>query len=131
MDWKSEYSLGIQKVDDEHAKFIRLISNIESAIELKVGPQTVLIAITQLKRFAKEHFESEEVIMRVQGYKQTTEHADAHRNFIKQLEEIEQCTLNNLEGRMPMFLFLRDWFTEHLFGADKEFAEYMFRLRQG
>ena len=131
MDWKNEYSLGIQKVDDEHAKFIRLITNVESAIELKVGPQTVLIAITQLKRFAKEHFESEEVIMRVHGYQRAEEHAEAHRNFIQQLDEIGQRTLNNLEGRKPMLLYLRDWFTEHLFGADREFAEYMLQTRQG
>ncbi len=130
MDWKSEYSLGIQKVDDEHAKFIRLISNIEAAIELNVGPQTVLIAITQLKRFAKEHFESEEVIMRIHGYKQAAQHADAHRDFIQQLEEIGQRTLSNLEGRIPMLQYLRDWFTEHLSGADREFAEYFLQARQ-
>lgn len=131
MDWKDEYSLGIPKVDEEHAKFIRLISNIESAIDLKVGPQTVLIAITQLKRFAKEHFESEEVIMRVHGYKQAAEHVDAHRNFIQQLDEIEQRTLNNLQGRESMVAYLRDWFTKHLFGADREFAETILAERQG
>lgn len=130
MEWKSEYSLGIPKVDEDHAKFLRLISNLESAIELNVGPQIVLVALAQLKRFAKEHFEAEEVVMRVQGYKQIAEHVEAHRNFIKQMEEIEQRTLNNLQGREPMLDYLRVWFTEHLFGADREFAESMLQARQ-
>ena len=131
MDWKSEYSLGIPKVDDEHAKFLRLISNIESAIDLNVGPQIVLIALAQLKSFAKEHFESEEVVMRIHRYARTAEHTEAHRNFIQQLEELEQRTLNNLLGRESMLVYLRDWFTQHLFGADREFAQAMLQARQG
>lgn len=125
MDWKPEYAFGIRKIDHEHEEMLRHISNIESAVEMKIEWRMLHFVILQLLRVTKEHFNSEEVMMRAHGYDETENHAKAHRYFINKLEEFEHYTINELEGRQKMVKYLREWFTKHLFGHDKQYAEFV------
>jgi hemerythrin-like metal-binding protein len=122
MDWTTEYSLGVKEVDEEHETMFRYISNIEAAIDHRVEWPLIQHAIVALHRYTSIHFHSEEAMMRAHRYPKAEIHARAHSYFIKKLEEIEHHTINELEGREQMLKYLRDWFTDHLFGFDQEYT---------
>lgn len=122
MDWKTEYSLGVKEVDEEHETMLRYISNIEAATDHRVEWPLIHQAIVALHRYTSTHFHSEEAMMRAHRYPKAEIHERAHRYFIKKLEEIEHYTINELQGRKQMVKYLRDWFTDHLFTFDQEYT---------
>ena len=128
MKWKAEYLLGIQKIDDEHDELLKLISNVESALEMQLESAIIHLVVLDLKRFATRHFDSEETMMRAYGYKDIATHARAHLHFIKKLDEIDYHTLNGLAGRKQLLKYLREWFVSHLNGADREYGDFVLKI---
>lgn len=128
MQWKTEYRIGINRIDGEHDELLRLISNIESAIEMKVESSIIHHIVVDLRRFAKTHFGSEETMMRAYGYKNIAAHERAHSHFIKKLDEVADHTLNGLAGRRQLLRYLREWFVSHLNGADRDYADFILNI---
>jgi hemerythrin len=128
MKWKSEYLIGLDKIDAEHDEFLMLISNIESAIELQVESPIISLIVVDLKRFASSHFDSEETMMRAYRYKNLATHLRAHSHFIKKLDELADHTLNGLAGRKQLLNYLREWFVSHLNGPDREYADFVLKI---
>ncbi len=122
MEWKHEHSIGIQEIDDQHRKLIEIISRIERAIKLQRGWREIIYDIVDLRVFARSHFEFEEGLMRMYGYKEYQKHADDHKYFFKRLAEIESKSTYDL-AESEILKFLRDWLKEHILVEDKDYAE--------
>lgn len=124
MEWKDEYSVGIQEIDDQHKHLLVVFSQIERAIRVQRGWMEVFYEVADLKTFAKMHFEIEEVLMRLYGYPDSAEHAEQHRYFFIRLAEIEGRSLDGSVGS-ELLTFLCDWLKGHIQGADKGYAEHI------
>lgn len=124
MEWKDQYSVGIQEIDDQHRKLIDLFSTIEKATRLQSGWRDILYGIVALKGYAKTHFDFEEGLMRLYGYSQTVEHEELHRYFFANLEAIANKSHNDaVANELAKFLF--DWLTNHIEGADRGYARHI------
>jgi len=124
MEWKPEHSIGIREIDDQHKKLIEIISRIERSIKLRSGWRAIVYDIVDLKVFARSHFEFEEGLMRMYGYKEYDKHTEEHQYFFKRLTEIESKSVDDLaEGEL--LKFLRDWLKDHILVEDKSYAEHI------
>jgi hemerythrin len=121
MDWKSEYSVGIEELDRHHQFFFEFFHRLDEAIQAGRSWSDQYYVIEQLREYAKFHFAVEESIMRMHGYPKAEHHAAIHRSFIEHIQRLEKKALNR-EVTLEIADFMRKWFTEHICGEDKEYA---------
>lgn len=121
MEWKPEYSVGIDEIDSQHKILLNHFSTIEKHIRNNDGWSGVHFAIVNLRLFAERHFFAEETLMAIFGYPGAKDHTEAHQNFFQRLDEIEQKALR--EDATPELLhFLRYWLLEHIMESDRGYG---------
>ena len=121
MEWKDEYSMGIEEIDTQHRELISLFNRIVTNANAGARWDAVHYQVMDLRRFAEFHFEFEEALMRMYGYKDLDEHAQTHRAFFARLNEIEYLA-NKDYVQKEMLRFLSDWLMKHILVADKSYA---------
>lgn len=124
MEWKSDYSLGIQEIDDQHRMLLRSFSTIKEAIQLEQGWSSTHCSIMELKELALMHFTLEESLMRLFGYPETEEHRSTHKHFLVTLDDILNMSIRK-SADSKMLALLQDWLTEHILGTDKDYARHI------
>ena len=125
MEWKDEYSVGIQEIDNQHKQLLRSFSEIEESIRLKQGWSDIHYAIVGLIQAARMHFSFEEAMMRLFGYPGLEFHLKEHRSFFDSLDAIERRSLK-LSAETEMVRFLLEWLKKHMLGSDKGYAVHIF-----
>ena len=123
IEWKSSYSVGIQKLDDQHKVLIRIINDLDDA--QRSGGEIVKI-FDELHHYVKEHFSYEEQLMEQAGYQDIEEHKKGHRGFEQWLASVE-LTFNSGGGSAfyvaeTVSEFLRNWLVQHILVDDMAYA---------
>ncbi len=124
LNWKDEYSLGIQEIDDQHKLLLHAFSAVEDTIKQDKGWSSIHFSIVELKALARMHFSFEEALMRLFGFQDIKEHSSEHEHFFVKLEEIENHSLRNSLGA-EILEFLHEWLTKHIRGIDNNYAPYI------
>lgn len=125
MEWKDEYSIGIQEIDDQHKLLLRSFSAIEESIRSDQGWSNTHYAILELNQLASMHFTFEEALMKMFGYPETEAHQREHHRFFAEIGRIERHSLNK-SAEVEMVQFLRGWLTTHILGSDRGYARHIF-----
>ena len=124
MEWKPEYSLGIIEIDGQHQGLLKCFGEIERAMASGKGWTDVHYAIVDLTQKAHMHFEFEEALQRLYGYPDAEQHGRTHGGFFIKLQDIERHALTN-SAQSEMVDFLREWLTDHILLADRDYAQYI------
>ncbi|OIR19227.1 bacteriohemerythrin [mine drainage metagenome] len=125
MEWKDEYSIGIQEIDDQHKLLLRSFTAIEESIRSDQGWSNTHYAILELNQLASMHFTFEEALMKMFGYPETEAHKREHQRFFAEMGRIERHSLNK-SAEVEMVQFLRSWLTTHILGSDRSYARHIF-----
>lgn len=121
MEWKPEYSVGIDEIDSQHKILLGHFSTIEQHIRNKDSWSSIHFAVVNLRLFAERHFFAEETLMAVFGYPEAKAHAEAHLSFFQRLDEIERKALH--EDASPELLrFLHSWLIDHIVESDRDYG---------
>jgi hemerythrin len=121
MEWKTEYSVGIEEIDKHHQIFFEYFRRLEESIQHGKSWADQYYLIEQLKEYARFHFAVEEAMMRMHGYDHTDAHAALHSSFIDHVMALEKKALN-YEVTMEIAGFMRKWFIEHICSDDMDYA---------
>lgn len=124
MQWRDVYALGIVEVDEQHRQLLSIFSSIEQAITVGGARQDILGRLAGLRDFARVHFQTEERLMVLNEFPGLGEHAVQHREFFRQLNAIENQSLESL-ARQELLGFLFDWFRDHILVSDRRYAVYL------
>ncbi len=124
MEWKADYSVGIEEIDRQHKELLRLFGVIKDAISADEGWSTIHFGLVEVKRFAHFHFEFEEALMRLYGFAGRDEHTATHQQMLHRLESTEHDSLQESTKEDILKLF-RDWLVEHINGADRSYAHHI------
>lgn len=119
MEWKPEYSLGIQEIDDQHRSLVEKFSEIEKLVTGKEAWMRIHYALVELQELAREHFAFEEALMRLFGIPDTGSHKNVHVNFFIKLAEIESRSLRG-SAESDLVKFLYDYLRHHILMEDKK-----------
>lgn len=123
--WKDEYSVGIDEVDDQHKELISCIASLEQAIESGDEKQrwsAIHYAIVRLSDYARVHFSVEESLMRIFNYPGCVEHIFQHQEFARYLADMERRSLIQDISEDEIVDFLRNWLRTHILVDDKKYA---------
>lgn len=121
MEWNESYSVGDEKMDDQHKGLIELINLLDH--EDMTG-----IALERLKSHVTEHFRDEERLLEAAGYPDLDERKSQHRD----LEDwLAQAHRDYVTGSRPNSLredvqaYLRTWLTDHILSAAKAYSTWI------
>ena len=114
LDWKDEYSVGIEAVDHEHKELVQLINRLYEKLEADDARLTVPAFFGDLLAGISAHFALEEKFMRDQAYDRLGSHKEDHERLLDDLHDIMDAFEHSEEvDSMELARRLEPWFTRH------------------
>jgi hemerythrin len=124
MQWKEEYSVGIESLDNDHKKLINLLNQFTTAYDYAMSEDFEREALNDLISYTKYHFEREENLLVEHNYIDVENHKKQHKSMIDQVESF--VTLYDEKGHdalSEVSVFLKQWLINHINGTDKEYTQ--------
>jgi len=119
LQWKSEYSVGVESVDHEHRKMIALINELSAQISEHVDTEQVEMVLGEIYAGIDAHFALEERFMRNANYVEYTAHKRDHEALLDELAGImDQFVLDPVAGARDLATRLSAWFKVHFSSFD-------------
>jgi len=126
VEWKDDYSVGIDSIDQQHKKLLSLINQLQTAVDYSTGEQFEREALDELVDYTKTHFIYEEGLMKDNDYPDYEPHKLMHEKMIKKVEEVLSEYEQDHDTAMSNAAeFLKDWLIKHINGTDKEYSSYL------
>ncbi len=126
LEWKDEYCVGIDSIDQQHRKLVNLINQLQTALDYSTGEEFERDALEELVDYTKTHFSYEEGLMKDNDYPDYEPHKLQHQKMFKKVEEVLAEYEQDQETAMDNAVdFLRDWLINHINGTDKQYSSYL------
>jgi len=126
VEWREEYSVGIEHIDNDHKKLISLLNNFTIAYDYAMSESFEKDALNELIGYTKYHFEREEKMMEDNDYPDVVAHKAQHKVMIEQVEKFVQLYNNQGHDALDeISSFLSDWLINHINGTDKQYSEHL------
>jgi hemerythrin-like metal-binding protein len=126
IEWKDEYSVGIDSIDQQHKKLLNLINQLQTAVDYSTGEQFEREALDELVDYTKTHFTYEEGLMRDNDYPDFEAHKRQHVVMFDKVREVLADYEKDHDTAMANAAeFLKDWLIKHINGTDKQYSSYL------
>jgi len=130
--WTSELETGIDVLDEQHHRYVDLLGDYfekvsrYKAVEEETDQLTA--AFDFLRKYAEEHFATEESIMTEIEYPDYSSHLKEHVYFLNHVEALYNEM--NTKGFSPELsrevnYYTVEWFIEHILLADMKLVNFM------
>ncbi len=114
LQWKSQYSVGIEAVDHEHRELIDLINRIYDRIAGEGDQAAVTVLFGDLLKGITSHFALEEQFMRAHHYDQLRQHKADHERLIDDIRDImDDFEATAVVDGETLAKRLDQWFSRH------------------
>lgn len=122
--WKDEYSIGVDRIDDEHKQLVKIANKAYEVLnnDLYTDKYDKIVEILkELEDYTVFHFNDEEDYMQQVGYKKFFSHKIEHEEFIQKIKNVD---LNKMDYNQDKYLleivnFIVDWLVKHILEKDK------------
>lgn len=127
IEWKDEYALGIEEIDEQHKQLFEIADRIYALIQNNLVMDKydgIVEIINELKEYTIYHFAAEEKYMESIGYKKIFSQKVAHNEFLQKMEEIDLTKIDNGQNAylMETLDFVVEWLGQHILREDKLIA---------
>ena len=126
--WKKEYETGIDKIDSQHIKIVKLINKLNDTIRDSSEDTIISGIILDLKIYAISHLVYEEKLFKKYNYSgdDFEKHKKTHDNVRKQISDfIGNPNYLPKELAYKISLFLIDWLKNHINETDMKFTKFL------
>jgi len=131
IEWEDKYSVGIEKIDNQHKQLIEVINRLYysrgSSSHVVLGE-----TIQKLIEYTKTHFTDEERLMRENGYPAYQAHKKRHEAFIEEVQKfnnehqkVDDDLLENYSLVTDVLFYLKSWLCGHILVVDKEYSPFL------
>lgn len=126
VEWKDEYSVGIDSIDEQHKRLLNLINQLQTAVDYSTGDQYEREALDELVDYTKTHFTYEEGLMRDNEYPDYEPHKAQHEKMFNKVAEVLAEYEKDHDTAMANAAdYLKDWLINHINGTDKEYSSFL------
>jgi len=119
-EWNDLFSVDNGELDSQHKGMFDLANSIENDL----GEEQIKKNIIDLYKYTREHFVTEEQMMRKTKYSKFDEHQRFHKELIVKLDKISTKSFTE-ESVFSFMTFIYDWLTHHILDQDKDFAHFV------
>lgn len=114
LQWKPEYSIGVESMDDEHREMIELINGIYEKLGSEPDVDQIEQCLGEIFGSISMHFALEERLMRNSGCEEYAAHKDDHEELLEQIRDLMDDYIANPQlGAVMLEHGLSDWFAGH------------------
>jgi len=126
VQWKNEYSVGIESIDHQHKKLLNLINQLQTAVDYSTGEEFERDALDELVNYTKTHFTYEEGLLEQNNYPDFEPHKEQHKKMIEHVVEVLSEYEKDHETAMSNAVeYLKDWLINHINGTDKKYSSFL------
>lgn len=126
--WTTDLDTGIEEVDKQHQKLVRLINSLNEGIKARKKGRFLKEILDELIIYCQDHFEAEEKLFKTYKYPEQTAHEEEHIQFIKKAFEFKkQLNEGQLCLSMDVYDYLADWLISHIKESDQAFVPYIIK----
>lgn len=114
LQWKPEYSVGVESMDDEHREMIGLINDTYEKLESDPDADQVEQCLGEIFSTISMHFALEERLMRKSDYAEYQAHKNDHEDLLDQIRDLmDDFAADTSLGAKKLEQNLSDWFAGH------------------
>ena len=130
IEWTPGCRIGHKAIDRQHRGLFSKVNRFVAAMRrAKTGAEARELCAF-LRRYVKEHFETEERVMREAGYPLRATHQQQHERFTRDFETLDRELRERLPERRVFLLFriqllVVDWIVHHTMKVDRHFGRYL------
>lgn len=122
-EWNSTYEFGIDDIDNQHRKLVRILNNLWDSHNSGADRESVGAIIDELVFYTKVHFNNEEKYMEEIDYTGIKDHRTIHRDLTAQVLKIQE---DFKQGKAhiddQLIEFLKSWLSNHILVEDKKYT---------
>lgn len=127
--WNTSYSVGNETLDNQHKKLMGLCNKLaDNGGQSDAQFHEIL---GELSVYAREHFSTEESLLRACGYPllntQQEDHADYEKQVIEALAAASSGTLDKVELQR----LLSGWWNDHILISDRDYRSHVMAFSLG
>lgn len=126
ISWNDGLDIGVKSIDDEHKKLLDIINKFSEAIDNDTNNEEFEKIFDKLNLYIREHFTSEEVLIKKSSYKDFDKHQYQHQFFTNKISEIKDrfFSTDDYSKRKEIVIFLIDWLINHIINEDMKLIKY-------
>jgi len=114
LQWRPEYSVGVQSMDDEHREMIDLINATYEKLKSNAEADQVEEYLGEIFSTISMHFALEERMMRNAAYGEFQAHKDDHEVLLDRLRDLmDDYFVDPASGARRLEQSLSNWFAGH------------------
>lgn len=124
--WRESYATGIRSMDAQHQKLIELINQLYKVLREKESYALIEGVLLEMTTYANEHLQSEEGILKANGYPDLADHIAIHQTYRDTLTSITDKSDRKDETAVKdTYTFLRQWWMQHIVIEDNKYGEFL------
>ena len=119
IQWVDSLSIGVESIDDEHKKLIKIANAIVEIAKQPESKDRVIKAFSMIREYTVAHFDNEEKYMASIKYAELGAHRQEHADLKRKVKEY-QTMLYHAEviSNDEVLSFMKSWLVEHVLGSD-------------
>jgi hemerythrin-like metal-binding protein len=120
INWTKEFSVGIERLDRQHAVLITKINQLEGLMGAHcIDVEHCKKILNELMEYAQVHFAQEESLMKEADYPAYAGHVEKHIEYVSQVSEYLISAIHGEDCVRKILDFLKQWWTGHILCEDK------------
>jgi hemerythrin len=125
IEWNKAFSVGIQKIDEQHQKFFFITNILFDSMQGAQDREVVGSVLKELQQYVVYHFKTEESMMKLHSYPYINEHKLEHEGAIQKVNKLVLDYERGLETvDIELLKFLSDWIQNHILQVDRKYIPY-------
>lgn len=126
LEWQESYSVGIQEIDDQHKELIKIINDLQEALELDKDSESIAKILEAVVDYTHHHFAYEEKLLEKHGYPDLEEHKKLHVEYRNKMADLkEQFESSRMFFKPKLVKEILLWLRRHILQVDMEYSRYL------
>ncbi|MBN1951007.1 MAG: bacteriohemerythrin [Bacteroidales bacterium] len=122
MQWRPDFNLGIEEMDNQHKKIVELINTLHEAFLENSTGEILKDIFSELIDYADYHFKAEEALFKKYNFPFAEEHIKMHVHFTEKINSLKKQYEQGVPVTFRVISFMQKWLTNHILDADREYA---------
>ena len=124
--WSETYTVNIGIIDMQHKNLVNIINELHQAMIAGKAKQDLGTILSNLVKYTRVHFNTEETIMESHHYPDYPNHKSQHEQLTKTVMEFQSKFQKNEVGlTIEVMDFLKGWLGKHILGTDKNYTAFL------
>jgi hemerythrin len=125
-EWRPEYSVNVGRLDEQHRMIFALMYSVYRAVDEGLGFQEADRRIKDLIEFSKQHFETEEEMLRRNQYAGLNAQKQEHEKLLQEIRYHETRLADaDASAKIEFIEFMKDWLIGHMLLNDSRYREHL------